>query len=70
MKNCPQRGKTAPHFFKKFVVLTKTQRLFKLDFNFIKCYTSNGYIVPMEFPFHFFPRISAFSRRTTMHLNG
>ena len=27
------------------------------------------YIVPMEFSVHFFPRISAFSRRTKMHLN-
>ena len=33
-------------------------------------YTPNGYIVPMEFRVHFFPRISAFSRRTKMHLNG
>ena len=33
-------------------------------------YTPNGYIVPMEFRIHFFPRISAFSRRTKMHLNG
>ena len=33
-------------------------------------YTPNGYIVPTEFHVHFFPRISAFSRRTKMHLNG
>ena len=33
-------------------------------------YTPNGHIVPMEFRVHFFPRISAFSRRTKMHLNG
>ena len=33
-------------------------------------YTPNGYIVPMEFCVHFFPRISAFLRRTKMHLNG
>ena len=33
-------------------------------------YTPNGYIVPMEFRVHFFPRISAFSRGTKMHLNG
>ena len=33
-------------------------------------YTSNRYIVPMEFRVHFFPRISAFSRHTKMHLNG
>ena len=33
-------------------------------------YTPNGYIVPMEFRVHFFPRISAFSRCTKMHLNG
>ena len=33
-------------------------------------YTPNGYIVPMEFRVHIFPRISAFSRRTKMHLNG
>ena len=31
---------------------------------------SNGYIVPMEFCVRFFPRISAFSRRIKMHLNG
>ena len=35
-----------------------------------KCYTPNGNIVPMEFRVHFSPRISAFSRRTNMHLNG
>ena len=34
------------------------------------CYTPNGYIVPMEFRVQFFPHISAFSRRTKMHLNG
>ena len=28
------------------------------------------YIVQMEFCVNFFPRISAFSRRTKMHLNG
>ena len=33
-------------------------------------YTPNGYIVPMEFRVHFFPRISAFLRHTKMHLNG
>ena len=33
-------------------------------------YTPNRYIVPMEFRVHFFHRISAFSRRTKMHLNG
>ena len=33
-------------------------------------YTPNGYIVTMEFRVHFFPRISAFSRRTKMHFNG
>ena len=33
-------------------------------------YTPNGFIVPMEFRIHFFPRISAFSRHTKMHLNG
>ena len=33
-------------------------------------YTPNGYIVPMEFRVHFFPHISAFTRRTIMHLNG
>ena len=33
-------------------------------------YTPSGYIVPMEFRVHFFPRISAFSRRTKMHLKG
>ena len=32
-------------------------------------YTPNGYIVPMEFCVHFFPRISAFSRRTKIYLN-
>ena len=32
-------------------------------------YTPNGYIVPMEFRVHFFPRISAVLRRTKMHLN-
>ena len=26
--------------------------------------------MPMEFGVHFFPRISAFLRRTKMHLNG
>ena len=26
--------------------------------------------MPMEFRVHFFPRRSAFSRRTKMHLNG
>ena len=31
--------------------------------------TPNGYIAPMEFRVHFFPRISAFLRRTKMHLN-
>ena len=31
-------------------------------------YTPNGYIVPMEFRVHFFPRISAFTRCTKMHL--
>ena len=36
----------------------------------VQYYTPNGYIVPMEFRVHFFPRISAFSRRTQMHLNG
>ena len=35
-----------------------------------KDYTPNGYIVPMEFHVNFFPRISAFSRHTKMHLNG
>ena len=34
------------------------------------CYIPNGYIVPMQFRVHFFPRISAFSRHTEMHLNG
>ena len=33
-------------------------------------YTPNGYIVPMEFRVHIFPRISAFSRRTKMYLNA
>ena len=33
-------------------------------------YTPNGYIVPMKFRVYFCPRISAFSRRTKMHLNG
>ena len=33
-------------------------------------YSPNGYIVPMEFRVYLFPRISAFSRRTKMHLNG
>ena len=33
-------------------------------------YTPNGYIVPMEFRVHFFPRICAFSKCTKMHLNG
>ena len=33
-------------------------------------YTPTGYIVPMEFRVHFFPRISTFSRRTKMLLNG
>ena len=33
-------------------------------------YTPNGYIVPMEIRVNFFPRISAFSRRTKMPLNG
>ena len=33
-------------------------------------YTPNGYIVPMKFRVDVFPRISAFSRRTKMHLNG
>ena len=33
-------------------------------------YTPNGYIVPMEFRVHLFPRIRAFSKRTKMHLNG
>ena len=32
--------------------------------------TPIGYIVPMEFRVYFFPRISALSRRTKMHLNG
>ena len=32
--------------------------------------TPNGYIMPMEFRVHFFPCISAFTRRTKMHLNG
>ena len=32
-------------------------------------YTPNGNIVPMEFRVIFFPRISALSRRTKMHLN-
>ena len=30
----------------------------------------NVYIVPMEFRVYVFPRISVFSRRTEMHLNG
>ena len=33
-------------------------------------YTSNGYIVPMEFRVYLFPGISGFSRRTKMHLKG
>ena len=33
-------------------------------------YTPKGYIVTMEFHVHFCPRISAFSRRKKMHLNG
>ena len=37
----------------------------------IKIYkTPNGYIVPMEFRVHFFPRIRAFLGSTKMHLNG
>ena len=39
-------------------------------FGVILTITPNGYIVPMEFRVHLFPRISAFSRRTKMHLNG
>ena len=57
-----------------------TRKLFKLSSRFPTrsntnpeveglYYTSNGYIVPMEFRVYFFPRISAFSRRTKMHLN-
>ena len=38
--------------------------------SYLVYYTPNGYIVPMEFRVLFFPRISAFSRRTKMHLNG
>ena len=40
------------------------------DINYTHIYISNGYIVPMEFRVHLFPRISSFSRRTKMHLNG
>ena len=31
---------------------------------------TNGYIVPMEFRVHFFPRIRACSRHTKVHLKG
>ena len=41
-----------------------------LAIRFSSYYTPNGYIVPIDFRVHFFPRISAFLRRTKMHLNG
>ena len=45
--------------------------LYRVPFKYcVWTYTPNGYIVPMEFCVHFFPRISAFSRHTKMHLNG
>ena len=47
-------------------VISETFSLTQLN----STYTPNGYIVPMEFCVNFFPRISAFSRRTKMHLNG
>ena len=48
-----------------FYMLSVIVDLTKKDY-----YTPNGYIVPMEFRVHFFPRISAFLRRTKMHLSG
>ena len=45
------------------------QQLYQLSY-VSNYYTPNGYIVPMEFRVHFVARISAFSRRTKMHLNG
>ena len=59
--------KDSPIFLQNINMIAR--QLF-LPFKKSTTFWDNPCIVPMEFRLHFFPRISAFSRRTKMHLNG